>query len=144
MKHEQPIRIRKKYTRYTDGQVHPMVSGEIHWQSKSEPIMFLLDSGASYTMVHRRYAGLLGMNLVDTRPDFIKQIQGVFGRPVDVNYYHMKITVEGYEMKVPVGFSDMSWNLLGRCSAFSELSPIVLIEHEERFILECRGRKNVN
>jgi len=142
----QPIRIRKKYTRYTDGMVHPMVKGEICWKQNKEPITLLLDSGAYYTILSKKYLSLLGVDLMDLTKIFSRPIQGAFGKPQLVDFFKMKLIIEGHEIEIPIGFIDTSWNLLGRHPAFLIFSPVVFVEHEERFVLEYKqlsnGRKN--
>jgi hypothetical protein len=146
MNFNQPIRIRKKYTRYTDGNVHPMVKGEICWEQKRQPITLLLDSGATYSMIDRKYLSLLGIELLELPKIFSKPIQGAFGRPELVDFFKIKFILEGHEIIMPIGFINTSWNLLGRNPAFLNFSPVVFVEHEERFVLEYKpqplGRKN--
>ena len=136
MKSISPLRICKKYTRYTDGQIHPMVKGDICWMDKKEPITLLLDSGAYYSIVNRKYLALLGIDLLNTPKFFSKQIQGAFGRPQLIDFFKIKFVLEGHEIFLPIGFIETPWNLLGRNPAFLTFSPVVFVESKEQFVIE--------
>lgn len=98
------------------------------------PVEVLIDTGADYTLFPKRYADLLGVDLLkDCRPDKTHGIGGVEKIYLCKNLVTLKIN--NFEKIIPAGFleRDDIPTLLGRLEA---LDLLVLIMKSKTTILE--------
>ncbi|MCX7785566.1 MAG: retroviral-like aspartic protease family protein [candidate division WOR-3 bacterium] len=65
------------------------------------PIEMIVDSGADYTLLPKRYAEILGIDLIDCVP---KTTLGVGGSETVYLYKSLTIRLGKWQKKIPVGF----------------------------------------
>lgn len=99
---------------------------------KQKKVTMLVDSGADYTLLPRREASLLG---IDLSRDCTKHVTRGVGGPQTVYLYRgLDVELAGEKLKIPAGFlakNDVP-PLLGR-HQFMELFKICLHEHVTSF-----------
>lgn len=96
------------------------------------PIEMVVDSGADYSLLPKRYAVLLGIDVeVDCTP---KTTLGVGGSETVYLYKNQEIKIVDWQKKVPIGFleRDDVPPLLGRLG-FMEVLKTVLFKHQTIF-----------
>jgi len=102
-------------------------------RSKWQPLEMIIDTGADYTLLPKRYAGILGINLSQ---DCIKEkTLGIGGTETVYQYKNLPVKINKWQKKIPVGFlkRDNVPPLLGRLEC---LEIFRLIFHEKKSLLE--------
>ena len=109
----------------------PFIEVQLYAGNKREWILveMLVDTGADYTMLPMRYAGILGIDLnMDCKA---KITSGIGGKETMHMHGSLDIRIGAWQKKIPVGF--LSRNdvppLLGRLKCLEDLE-VVMKNHE--------------
>ncbi len=98
------------------------------------PFEFILDSGADFTMVPRRMAERIGVDLAAARKH---RVEGIEGLVVAVEVGHITVQIGGREVELPCLFHPRKGApfLLGRAGLFSRFN-ITLDNRGKKIVLE--------
>ncbi len=99
---------------------------------KWQPIEMIIDSGADYTLLPKRYAAVLGIRLEECERE--KSV-GIGGAEIVYQYKSLPIKIGTWEQKIPVGFLEREDipALMGRLGC---IEAIKLIFEDHKSILE--------
>jgi len=105
----------------------PFIEVQLYVSKRKEwiPVEMLVDSGADYTMLPRRYAGILG---IDLNTDCSAKITaGIGGSETMYMYKSLGIEINEWRKKIPVGFlsRDDVPPLLGRLKCLEVLEVVM-------------------
>lgn len=91
-------------------------------RSKWQPVEMVVDTGADYTLLPKRYSVILGIDL--TRDCAAETTLGVGGVETVYQYKNLPVKLGNWEKKIPVGFleRDDVPALLGRLDCLEELN----------------------
>ena len=83
----------------------------------------VIDSGADYTLLPKRYAGILGINLTDSN---VESTIGVGGSETVYQYQNLTVKIGDYQIRIPAGFleRDDLPSLLGRLDCLEKFRLI--------------------
>ncbi|OGM18493.1 hypothetical protein A2686_02710 [Candidatus Woesebacteria bacterium RIFCSPHIGHO2_01_FULL_38_10] len=100
-------------------------------RNKWQPIETVIDSGADYTLLPKRYAGILGINLTDSN---VESTIGVGGSETVYQYQNLTVKIGDYQIRIPAGFleRDDIPSLLGRLDCLEKLR-LIFENKESRF-----------
>lgn len=101
-------------------------------RNKWQPIEMIIDSGADYTLLPKRYAAVLGIRLEECVRE--KSV-GIGGAKTVYQYKNLPIKIGKWEQKIPVGFLEREDvpALMGRLGCIEEFR---LIFDHRKSILE--------
>lgn len=91
-------------------------------RNKWQPVEMVVDTGADYTLLPKRYSVILGIDL--TRDCAAETTLGVGGVETVYQYKNLPVKLGNWEKKIPVGFleRDDVPALLGRLDCLEELN----------------------
>lgn len=112
----------------------PFIDVSLLAKGKKEwwPVEMLVDSGADYTMLPKRYAEIIGIDLnIDCSSI---TTSGIGGAETVYLYKNLEIKIGNWKKKIPVGFleRDNIPALLGRLQCL-EILEIIFKEHQTIF-----------
>lgn len=101
-------------------------------RKKWQPIEMIIDSGADYSLLPKRYAAVLGIHLGECEEE---KTVGIGGTETVYQYRHLPIKIGTWEQKIPVGFLEREDipALMGRLGC---MEVIKLIFDHRKSILE--------
>lgn len=71
-------------------------------RNKWQPLEMIIDTGADYSLFPKRYAGILGIDLV--KDCFAETTLGIGGSESVYQYKDLPIKIGGLQKQIPVGF----------------------------------------
>ncbi len=117
----------KKIAKTDLGEIYRPLADVLVFSAKRKswiPITMLVDSGADYTMLPKKYAEILGIDLnVDCRPS---TTSGIGGSETVYFCRALNLKIDKWQKKVPVGFleRDDIPALLGRLGCLEDIEVI--------------------
>ncbi len=86
----------------------------------NEKVWTYVDSGAVFSIFHKRIANRLGINIQDGRRQMIVVGDGSF---IPTYFHDLSIQIGEWQVTAPIGFSErlgVGFNLLGRTGIFDQ------------------------
>ncbi len=101
-------------------------------RNKWQPIEMVIDTGADYSLLPKRYAGILGIDLI--KDCFAETTLGIGGSESVYQYKNLPIKIGKWQKEIPVGFleRDDIPPLLGRLSCL-EVFRLIFDKKESVF-----------
>ena len=102
-------------------------------RNKWQPIEMIIDTGADYSLLPKRYAAVLGINLDECT---LEKTVGIGGIEKVYQYKNLSIKIGNWEKKIPVGFLEKEDvpALMGRLGCI-ETIQLTFSEHLFFYIL---------
>lgn len=100
-------------------------------RKKWQPVEMVIDSGADYTLFPKKYAEILGVDLL--KECLIETTLGIGGAETVYQYKKLPIKIDDWEKRIPVGFLERNDlpALLGRLECLESLR--LTFENKESF-----------
>lgn len=113
---------------------YAIISAYSKTRKKWQPLEVIIDTGADYSLLPKRYAGVLGIDLV--KDCFTETTLGIGGSETVYQYKNLSVKIGERQIQIPVGFleRDDIPPLLGRLGCL-EIFRIIFEDKESFFEL---------
>lgn len=100
---------------------YAIISAYSKARKKWQPLEMIIDSGADYTLLPKKYAEILGVDLLNNC--LVETTLGIGGAETVYQYKHLPIKIGEWKKKIPVGFLERNDipALLGRLECLETL-----------------------
>ena len=112
-----------------------IISAYAKQRKKWQPLEMIIDTGADYSLFPKKYAGILGVNLL--KECLVETTLGIGGAETVYQYRNLPIRIGNWEKQIPVGFLERNDipPLLGRLECLESLR--LVFENKESFFERC-------